>query len=65
MRFRGANYNRPTVRRKWNWIDHTLRKLSNSVTITEQFFGEIPQGPPDTRRPKLNTWKRILKKWKS
>ena len=46
-----------TIRGKWDWIGHALRKWSNS--ITKQSLSWTPQGQRDRGRPK-NAWKRTL-----
>ena len=45
------------LRRKWNWIGHTLRKPSTN--IARQALSWTPQGKRRVGRPK-NTWRRDL-----
>ena len=47
-------------RRKWNWIDHTLRKDS-ATNITRQALDYNPQGKRKRGRPKKNRRRSTLK----
>jgi len=44
-------------KRKWGWLGHTLRKLTDD--ITRQALEWNPQGKRNRRRPK-NTWQRTV-----
>ncbi len=46
---------RQILKRKWNWIGHTLRKPATN--ITRQALRWNPQGKMNRRRPK-NSWRR-------
>jgi hypothetical protein len=44
-------------RRKWNWIEHTLRKEAGAIQKTALDWN--PQGYKRRRRPK-KTWQRTI-----